>query len=170
MYAEETHFRKLFLKQFEIVLEHSTLVTFDPVTPKSIGFLPYPGWMCGPGIRKVGHVVLQLVIGTVLAHLTTLTFDPVTQTLRGFICYPGWMCGPCLRKVDQGILHLLIENGFGTFDHGDLWSSDPKIKRVHLLPRMDVRTMFEEGRSSYWSEMFLADLIPWPLTQWPQIQ
>ena len=74
MYAEETHFRKLFLKQFEIVLEHSTLVTFDPATPKSIGFLPYP----------------------------------------------GWMCGPCLRKVDQGILHLLIENGFGTFDHGDL--------------------------------------------------
>jgi len=103
MYAEETHFRKLFLKQFEIVLEYSTLVTFDPVTPKSIGFLPYPGWMCGPGIRKVGHVVLQLVIGTVLAHLTTLTFDPVTQN----------------------------------------------IKRVHLLPRMDVRTMFEEGRSRH---------------------
>ena len=41
MYDVEIHFGKLLLKQFEMVLEHLTLVTltFDPVTPKSIGFL-----------------------------------------------------------------------------------------------------------------------------------
>ena len=33
LYEEEIHFRKLFLKQFEMVLEHLTLVTFDPLTP-----------------------------------------------------------------------------------------------------------------------------------------
>jgi len=56
MYDEEIHFGKLLLKQFKMVLEHLTLVTltFDPVSPKSIGFPCYPGWMCGPSLRKVG--------------------------------------------------------------------------------------------------------------------
>jgi len=33
----------------ELILAHLTLVTltFDPVTPLSIGFLCYPRWMCG---------------------------------------------------------------------------------------------------------------------------
>ena len=37
MYDEEMHFGKLFLKQFDMVLEHLTLVTltFDQVTPES---------------------------------------------------------------------------------------------------------------------------------------
>ena len=37
MYEEEIHFEKLFLNQFEMVLEHLTLVTltFDQVTPES---------------------------------------------------------------------------------------------------------------------------------------
>jgi len=38
----------------------------------------------------------------------------------------------------------------------ELWPSDPKIHRVHLLPRMEVWTKFKEGRSrcsrSYWWE------------------
>ena len=65
MKVEEINFGKLFLKQFEMVLEYLTLetLTFDPVTPKSIGFLCYPGWMYGPGMRKVGQGVLELLIG-----------------------------------------------------------------------------------------------------------
>ena len=40
-----------------MVLEHLTLVilTFDPVTPNSIGFVCYRGWMCGPSLKNVGH-------------------------------------------------------------------------------------------------------------------
>jgi len=34
---EEFHFGKVLLKQMEMVLEHLTLVTFEWVTPKSIG-------------------------------------------------------------------------------------------------------------------------------------
>mgnify|MGYP000361460518 FL=1 len=50
---------KLLLKQLDTVLTHLTLVTltFDPVTPKSIGFLCCLGLMCGPGMRKVGYDV-----------------------------------------------------------------------------------------------------------------
>jgi len=46
---EEIHFGKLLFKQSKMVLEFLTLVTltFDPVTPKSIRFLCYPGQMCG---------------------------------------------------------------------------------------------------------------------------
>ena len=46
MYEEEIHFGELFLIQFEMVLEHLTLVTltFEPMTPESIGFICYPSW------------------------------------------------------------------------------------------------------------------------------
>jgi len=62
----------MFLKQFEIVLELLNFVTltFDPVIPKSLEFLCYPGWMCGLSLRKVGQGVLQLLIGNVFG-----TFD-----------------------------------------------------------------------------------------------
>ena len=33
-----------------------------PVTPKSIGFLCYPGWMCGLNLSKIGKGVLELLI------------------------------------------------------------------------------------------------------------
>jgi len=38
-------------------------LTFDIMTPVSIGFLCYPGWMCGISLRKAGQGVLQLLIG-----------------------------------------------------------------------------------------------------------
>jgi len=58
-----------------------------------------------------------------------LTFGPVTT-------------GP-------SVLELLIGNGFSTFGPGDhaLKSSEPKINKVPLIPRMDVWTEFEEDSS-----------------------
>ena len=49
----------------ETVLAHLTLVTltFDPVTPKTVGFLCFQGWMCGQSLRKVGEGILELLIG-----------------------------------------------------------------------------------------------------------
>ena len=41
----------------------SVTLTFDLVTSKSIGFLRYPGWMCGLSLRKVGQGVLELLNG-----------------------------------------------------------------------------------------------------------
>ena len=93
-------------------LAHFTL-TFDPVTPISIEFICYPGWMCGPSLRKVDQDVLQLLIvnGFGRFDAVTLTFDPVTPKSIGFIwIHPGWMCGPSLKKVGQGVLELLIGN------------------------------------------------------------
>jgi len=48
MYEEEIHFGKLFCKQFEMVLEHLTLVTLtvDPVTQNHRGFsASQDGWV-----------------------------------------------------------------------------------------------------------------------------
>jgi len=42
-------------------LAHLTPVTltFDPVTQRSIGSLCYPGWMCGPSLKKVVQGILK---------------------------------------------------------------------------------------------------------------
>ena len=55
--------KKTFSKLLFKVLPDLTPVNFDLVTAKSIGFLCYPGWMCGPSLRKVGQGVLDLLIG-----------------------------------------------------------------------------------------------------------
>ena len=58
-------------------------------------------------------------------------------------------CGPSLRNIGQCILELLNRKCFGTFNPGDLdlWPSDSSINRVLLLPRTDLCTKSEEGRS-----------------------
>jgi len=74
---------------------------------------------------------------------------PSDPKIIEFLCYPGWMCDPSLRKAGQGILQLLNGKGFDTFDSGDLdlWPNYASIKTVSLLPKMDVWTKFEKGRS-----------------------
>ena len=69
MYEEEIHFWKLLLKS---CLTPVTL-TFAPVTPKSIGFICYTGWLCGPSLRKVCQGVLELLIG--IKKVTDRTTD-----------------------------------------------------------------------------------------------
>ena len=56
------------------------------------------------------------------------------------------MCEPSLRKVVKGVLKLLIGNGLVHLTRLTL-TFDPQINRILLLPRMDVWTEFEEGRS-----------------------
>jgi len=75
MYEEEIHFWKLLLKQSETVLARWTPLTFDPVTPRSIGFICYPGRICGPSLRMVGQGDQVFFIGNSFS-----TFDPVTLT------------------------------------------------------------------------------------------
>jgi len=33
-------------------------LTFEPMTPKSLGILCYPGWMCGPKWRILAQLTL----------------------------------------------------------------------------------------------------------------
>ena len=58
----------------------------------------------------------------------------LTKKSIWFLCYPERMCAQSLKEQ------------FSTFDPSDLdlWPSDPKTNRVPLLPRMNVRTKFEE--------------------------
>jgi len=46
-------------------------LTFDPVTPKSKGFLSYPGWIRGPSLGMADQGLLELLVGNSLG-----TFDP----------------------------------------------------------------------------------------------
>ena len=89
----------------------------------------------------------------VLAHLTpvTWTFDPMTPNSKAIYCCQWRMCGKGLRKLGHGVLELLVGNGCGIFDPGDLdlWPSDTKFNKVPLLPRTDVWTKFEKGRSIF---------------------
>ena len=55
---------------------------------------------------------------------------------------------------------------FWHLDPLDLWPSDPKINRVHLLPRTDMWSKFDDGRSR-WSSFFLSVTVLAHLTQWP---
>ena len=60
MYVEEIHFLIFLHKQSETVLARliPVTLTFDPVTLKSIGFICYPGELCGPSLRMVDQRVL----------------------------------------------------------------------------------------------------------------
>ena len=70
MYEEEIHdFQNCYLKGFGRF--DPVTLTFHLVTPKLIGFLCYPGRMCGPCLRKVGHGVLEKLIRNSFD-----TFDP----------------------------------------------------------------------------------------------
>ena len=89
MYEEEIHFGKVLLKQSVMVLAHLTpvILTFDPVTPKSMGFLCYPGWMCGPSLKKVGECVLEsLIRNKKVTGLTDLPTDrPICAEKYAFL-------------------------------------------------------------------------------------
>ena len=103
MYEEEIHFWKLLLRQSETVLSDLTPVTltFDPVNPKAIGFICYPGRMCRPSLRIVGNGDLKYLIENVFC-----TFDPNDLDL----------C-PCNHKINR--VHLLPwTNVWTKFDEG----------------------------------------------------
>ena len=72
----------------ETFLAHFTPVTliFDPVTPRSIGFLCYPGWMCEPSL-KVGQDALKLLIGN--KKVTERWTDHVQSNMPSFL-RGGW--------------------------------------------------------------------------------
>ena len=69
----------------------------------------------------------------------TLTFDPVTLKSIGFLCYQGRMCGS--NSLEIILAHLTAV--------ALIFDSVTKITRVPLLPRMNVWTKFEEGRSRH---------------------
>ena len=98
-----------------LLLTHLTQVTltFDSVTPKSIGFLCCPGRMCGPSLRKVGQDVLKVLIvnrfGTFdTSDLYLWSSDP--KIIRVPLP-PRTVCGQSLRKVGKDVLELLMTDG-----------------------------------------------------------
>ena len=54
----------------------------------------------------------------------------------------NWISQFKISMKKKFIYEIVTYNGFGRFDPGDidLWPSDPKMKRVPLLPRTDLWT------------------------------
>jgi len=62
MFEEEIHFRNCYLNGFGSF--DPVTLTFDSMTPTSLGFLCCPGQMCKPSLRKVGQGVLKSLMGS----------------------------------------------------------------------------------------------------------
>ena len=75
----------------------------------------------------------------------TLTFDRPTSKSIGFICWSWPTSLPSLRSLGPSVLKLLIGNRFSAKGHTDLdlWPTDLKINRVHLLVMTNQPTKFE---------------------------
>ena len=75
----------------------------------------------------------------------TLTFDPLTSKSIGFICWWWPIHIPSMRSLGQSVLKLLIGNRFSCKGHTDLdlWPTDLKINRFHLLVMTNTPTKYE---------------------------
>ena len=97
----------------------------------------------------------------------------VTYVLYNWISQFKISCTIVWRRNSFSNCYLIF---LGRFDPSelDLWPSNPKMNSVPLLPRMDVWTKFEEGRSRHsrvieWKRFWhIWAGWPWPLTQWLQ--
>jgi len=76
---------------------------FYPVTPQSIGFLCYPGRICGQSLRKVGQGVLQLFIGN--KKVTDGQTDQPTDMCKAII-----ITSLCIEYIDEFITFNLKDS------------------------------------------------------------
>ena len=97
-------FSKLLLKRFW----HISPWWPWPLTPKSIGFLCYPGQMCGPSFRSVDQGIHKLLIGNGFG-----TFDPgdlglwpSDHKINKVLLLPRMDVWTSLRRVGQGVVKL----------------------------------------------------------------
>ena len=84
-----------------------------------------------------------------LARLLTLTFDLLTWKSIGIICSIRTIYLPSLKLLGQSVLELSVAQG--EVNWHDLWPTDLKINRDHLLTRDYLPTKFEvSGAKRYW--------------------
>jgi hypothetical protein len=119
-------------------------LTFDPVTPKSIGVF-YPIWtIILWSLKTVGKRNLSYAPETIFSIklIVTLTFDLVTPKSIGVFYLIWTIILWSLNKVGQMELKLCSGNHFQYLANSDLdlWPCDPKINRG-LLPNMDNHPM-----------------------------
>ena len=93
-----------------------------------------------------------------------LTFDLLTWILIGVIYSLKTLYLPSLKLLQQSILDLSVAQGVG--DWHDLWHTDRKINRDHLLIKDNLSTKFEaSGAKRSWLISCTKCWWPtWPLT------
>ena len=126
-------------------------LTFNLLTWKSIGIIYSSRTIYLPSLKHLGQSVLEISCTRcgILTWPMTLTFDLLTWRSIGII-YSSWTSYlPSLKFLVQSILDLSVAQGVG--DQHDLWPTDLKINRDHLLIKDYLPTKFEaSGAKPSW--------------------
>ena len=109
-----------------------------------------------------------------LAWPLTLTFDLLTWISIGIIYSQRNIYLPSLKLLGQSVLELSVAQGEVNWHGLDLWPTDLKTNRDHLLTKDCQPTKFEASGAkrswviscTRWSKL----AWPWPLTYWPENQ
>ena len=128
----------------------------------------YWAWpTCIPSMEFLGPSVLQLLSGNhFLPHKVTmtLTFDLLTSKSIGVIYWSWPTCIPSMKILCPSVLQLLSGNKCDgcDLDHCDLdlWPSDLKINRGHLLVVTNLHIKYEVPGPK--QKLFISSLSLWP--------
>jgi len=164
----------------KFTLHVTVTLTFDLLTPKSIGVFYSIRAITLWSLNALAQRVLELLSGNVFSLwvTVTLTFDLLTPKSIGIFYSIRATTLLSLQALAQRVLKLLSGNGFHSSGHCDLnlWPTDPKINRG-LLHNKGYHTMKFEGSGSKGTQVIerkrfslFGSLCPWPLNYWPQNQ
>jgi len=132
-------------------LNGTVTLTFDLVTSEFIGsstdhdLSSYKvPWLSLINFSRYWADMVFALNGTV-----TLTFDLVTSEFIGFIYWPQQIFLPSTMTVTHKLFKILSGHGFCIkwYCDLDLWLSDLRIDRVHLLTTTNLLTKYHDCHS-----------------------
>jgi len=164
----------------DFTLQVTVTLTFDLLTPKSLGFFNSIRAITIWSLKALAQRVLELLSGNGFHSLSHCDLDlwPTDPKIsRGLLLNKDYHP---MKFEGSGskVLKFLSGNGFHSSGHCDLdlWPTDPKIIRIFLLHK-GYHPMKFEGLSSKGTRVIerkrislFGSLWPWPLTYWPQNQ
>ena len=101
-----------------------------------------------------------------------LTFDLLTWISIGVMYSSRTIYLPSLKLLGQSVLELSVAQGEVNWHDFDLWPTDLKINRDHLLTKDYLPTKFEASgaKRSWVISCTRWSKLAWPLTYWPENQ
>jgi len=163
-------------KRFSLLV--TVTLTFDLLTPKSIGVFYWIRAITLWSLKALGQRVLELLSGNGFHSSDHCDLDLLTLKSIGVFYSIRAITLWSLKALGQRVLELLSGNGFHSSVHCDLdlWPTDLKINRDFLLNK-GYHPMKFEGFGSKGTRVIerkrislFGSLWPWPLTYWSQNQ
>jgi len=146
-------------------------LTFDLLTLKSVGVIYWPCPIFLPRRMTVSHKLFKILswhIFFLLNATVTLTFDLLISKIIGVIYWTWLIFLPSTMTVTQKLFKILSEHVFciKCYCDLDLWHSDLKMYRGHLLRMADLPTKYHDCHSESFQDIewkwFLDKMLLWP--------